>query len=466
MGKNKNNQPIWNTRIKKETKNLFKKVGGSIEIDKRLFREDIEASIVHVEMLFRQKIINFKIKNKIVWGLNRIKNEIIKKKFIFDDRLEDIHMNIEHRLFELIGEEAGYIHTARSRNDQVVTDFKIWLRKANKEIVKNIDVTIKNILKKAEKNVETIMPGFTHLKNAQPVSFAHYLMAYVEMFERDKGRFFDMINRLDECPLGSGALAGTNFSKIDRKYLAKSLGFRKPTENSLDSVSDRDYAIEFLSNLSILAVHFSRIAEDFIIWCSNEFSFIKFSDLHCTGSSIMPQKKNPDAVELVRSKASRVFGNLFSLLTTLKGLPMTYSKDLQEDKEPVFDSFDTMEIVIIIMTELLKELIINKAKMLKSSNNGYSTATDIADWLVQNTELTFRDAHHKTGKIVLLAEQKGCNLDELDITDFKKIEPEINNQIFGYIGIKNSVKNKSSYGGTGFKKIKEAIKRAKKKIKK
>ena len=290
MGKNKNNQPIWNTRIKKETKNLFKKVGGSIEIDKRLFREDIEASIVHVEMLFRQKIINFKIKNKIVWGLNRIKNEIIKKKFIFDDKLEDIHMNIENRLFELIGEEAGYIHTARSRNDQVVTDFKIWLRKANKEIVKNIDITIKNILKKAEKNVETIMPGFTHLKNAQPVSFAHYLMAYLEMFNRDKKRFNNNLESLNENPLGVAALTGTSF-KIDRFYTSKKLGFHRPTKNSIDTVSDRDFVIDFLYSCSACAVHISRISEEFIIWNSDAFKLINLNDKIVTGSSIMPQKK-------------------------------------------------------------------------------------------------------------------------------------------------------------------------------
>ena len=463
--KNKTN-PLWGGRFKQKSSDLLKKINNSISFDYKLASQDLRVSKAYCKALCKSKIISKKEENLIVDCLKSIENDILGKKLKFNDDFEDIHMNIEMELKKRIGTTAGKLHTGRSRNDQVSTDLKLWIKEKTLFILNLLENLQKVLVKKSEENIFTIMPGFTHLQNAQPISLAHYFMAFFEMFERDKGRFFDMINRLDECPLGSGALAGTNFSKIDRKYLAKSLGFRKPTENSLDSVSDRDYAIEFLSNLSILAVHFSRIAEDFTIWCSNEFSFIKFSDLHCTGSSIMPQKKNPDAVELVRSKASRVFGNLFSLLTTLKGLPMTYSKDLQEDKEPVFDSFDTMEIVIIIMTELLKELIINKAKMLKSSNNGYSTATDIADWLVQNTELTFRDAHHKTGKIVLLAEQKGCNLDELDITDFKKIEPEINNQIFGYIGIKNSVKNKSSYGGTGFKKIKEAIKRAKKKIKK
>ncbi len=463
--KNKTN-PLWGGRFKQKSSELLKKINNSISFDYKLASQDLRVSKAYCKALCKSKIISKKEETLIVDCLKTIENDILDKKLKFNEDFEDIHMNIEMELKKRIGTTAGKLHTGRSRNDQVATDLKLWIKEKTLFILNLLENLQKVLVKKSEENIFTVMPGFTHLQNAQPISLAHYFMAFFEMFERDKGRFFDMINRLDECPLGSGALAGTNFSKIDRKYLAKSLGFRKPTENSLDSVSDRDYAIEFLSNLSILAVHFSRIAEDFIIWCSNEFSFIKFSDLHCTGSSIMPQKKNPDAVELVRSKASRVFGNLLSLLTTLKGLPMTYSKDLQEDKEPVFDSFDTMEIVIIIMTELLKELVINKAKMLKSSNNGYSTATDIADWLVQNTELTFRDAHHKTGKIVLLAEQKGCNLDELDITDFKKIEPEINNQIFGYIGIKNSVKNKSSYGGTGFKKIKEAIQRAKKKIKK
>ena len=463
--KNKTN-PLWGGRFKQKSSELLKKINNSISFDYKLASQDLRVSKAYCKALCKSKIISKKEETLIVDCLKTIENDIFDKKLKFNEDFEDIHMNIEMELKKRIGTTAGKLHTGRSRNDQVATDLKLWIKEKTLFILNLLENLQKALAKKSEENIFTIMPGFTHLQNAQPISLAHYFMAFFEMFERYKSRFFDMIYRLDECPLGSGALAGTNFSKIDRKYLAKSLGFRKPTENSLDSVSDRDYAIEFLSNLSILAVHFSRIAEDFIIWCSNEFSFIKFSDLHCTGSSIMPQKKNPDAVELVRSKASRVFGNLLSLLTTLKGLPMTYSKDLQEDKEPVFDSFDTMEIVIIIMTELLKELVINKAKMLKSSNNGYSTATDIADWLVQNTELTFRDAHHKTGKIVLLAEQKGCNLDELDITDFKKIEPQINNQIFGYIGIKNSVKNKSSYGGTGFKKIKEAIQRAKKKIKK
>ncbi len=277
MSKNKNNQPIWSTRIKKDSTNLYKKIGGSLSIDKRLFNEDIEASIVHVEMLFKQKIISFKIKNKIVWGLNRIKNEIVKKKFVYDEKLEDIHMNIEKRLFDIIGEEAGYIHTARSRNDQVITDFKIWLRKANNEIIKSLDMTINNILKKANKNVETIMPGFTHLKNAQAVSFAHYLLAYVEMFTRDKKRFNSNLDSLNENPLGVAALTGTSF-KIDRFYTTKKLKFKNPTKNSIDTVSDRDFVIDFLYSCSACAIHISRIAEEFIIWNSDAFKLICLYD--------------------------------------------------------------------------------------------------------------------------------------------------------------------------------------------
>ena len=304
MSKNKNNKPIWNTRINKNSNNLFKKVGGSLQVDKRLFNEDIEGSIVHVEMLFKQKIINFKIKNKIVWGLNRIRNEIIKKKFKFNENLEDIHMNIENRLFELIGEDAGFIHTARSRNDQIITDFKIWLKKGTNEIIKNLNITINNILKIANKNVETIMPGFTHLKNAQPVSFAHYLLAYVEMFSRDKKRFNNNLENLNENPLGTAALTGTSFN-IDRFYTTKKLKFNKPTRNSIDTVSDRDFVIDFLYACSACSVHISRIAEEFIIWNSDAFNLIYLNDKIVTGSSIMPQKKKPRSVRIFKRKNRR-----------------------------------------------------------------------------------------------------------------------------------------------------------------
>ena len=341
MAKNKNNQAIWNTRIKKNASTLFQKVGNSIDIDKRLYKEDIQGSIAHVEMLFKQKIISFRIKNKITYGLSKIEKEISSKKFEFNKKYEDIHMNIEKRLFQIIGEEAGYVHTARSRNDQVITDFKIWIRSSTKEINNNLDKIIKNTLKLAEKNIDTIMPGFTHLKNAQAISFGHYLMAYVEMFTRDKKRFANNLNSLDENPLGVAALTGTSFN-IDRDYTTKKLGFRKPTNNSIDTVSDRDFVLDFLYSVSVCSMHISRIAEELIIWSSDGFNLINLSDKVVTGSSIMPQKKNPDLLEYLRGKSGSSYGNLFSMLTILKGLPLSYFKDLQDDKEIVFKSNDTL----------------------------------------------------------------------------------------------------------------------------
>jgi len=461
MGKNKNNLPIWNTRIKKNSNNLFKKVGGSLSIDKRLFKEDIEASIVHVEMLFKQKIINFKVKNKIVWGLNRIKNEIIKKKFIFNDKLEDIHMNIEHRLFELIGDDAGYIHTARSRNDQVVTDFKIWLKKANSEILKNIDVTIKNILKKAEDNIETIMPGFTHLKNAQPVSFAHYLMAYLEMFNRDKKRFVNNLDSLNENPLGVAALTGTSF-KIDRFYTSKKLGFDRPTKNSVDTVSDRDFVIDFLYSCSACAIHISRIAEELIIWNSDAFKLIVLNDKIVTGSSIMPQKKNPDPLEYLRGKTGSLFGNLFSMLTILKGLPLSYFKDLQDDKELVFNSFDQLKNSLVILNDILKNFSVDKKRMLELASLGYLTATDLADYMVRELNYPFRKAYLKTAKIINFAEKNKKKLNELKIEEIKKIEPKLNSDVFKVFDLKYSINSKTSFGGTSFVNIKKMIRSYKK----
>ena len=456
MRKNKNNLPIWNTRIKKNSTNLFKKIGGSLSIDKRLYKEDIEASTVHVEMLFKQKIINFKIKSKIIWGLNRIKNEIVKKKFIFNDKLEDIHMNIESRLFELIGEDAGHIHTARSRNDQVVTDFKIWLKKANKEIIKNIDSINKNILKKAEKNIETIMPGFTHLKNAQPVSFAHYLMAYLEMFNRDKKRFENNLDSINENPLGVAALTGTSF-KIDRFYTTKRLGFKKPTRNSIDTVSDRDFVIDFLYSCSVCAVHISRIAEEFIIWNSDAFKLITLNDKIVTGSSIMPQKKNPDPLEYLRGKTGFVFGNLFSMLTTLKGLPLSYFKDLQDDKEIVFTSFDQLKNSLIILNDVFKNFSPNKKRMIELAESGYITATDLADYMVRELNYPFRKAYLQTAKIINYAEKNKKKLSELSMKEINKIEQELTSDVLKVFDLKRSVNSKVSYGGTSFENIKKMI---------
>ena len=464
MAQNKNNKAIWNTRIKKNTSSIFKKVGSSIDVDKRLFKEDIQGSIAHVEMLFKQKIISFKIKNKIIWGLNRIRNEIIKKKFNFNYNLEDIHMNIENRLFEIIGEDAGYIHTGRSRNDQVVTDFKLWLRSSTSEIVNHLNNLVKIIIKDAEKNVETVMPGFTHLKNAQPISFAHYLLAYVEMFKRDKKWFQNNLENLSENPLGAAALAGTSFN-IDRNYTSKKLKFKNPTNNSIDTVSDRDFVLDFLYSVSVCSIHISRLAEEFIIWNSDAFRLIKLNDKVVTGSSIMPQKKNPDPLEYLRGKTGSSFGNLFSMLTILKGLPLSYFKDLQDDKELVFKSFDQIKNSILILIEILKNFTPDKKRMYELANIGYTTSTDLADYIVKCYDLPFRKAYQITSKIVNYAESKKIKLSELTLKELKKIEPKLNEDVLKVFDLENSIKSKKSYGGTSFENVKKMIKKYKKESK-
>ena len=456
MAKNKNNQAIWNTRIKKDASSLFQKVGSSIDIDKKLYKEDIAGSIAHVEMLFRQKIISFKIKNKIIYGLNKIEKEIIKKKFEYSKKYEDIHMNIEKRLFQIIGEDAGYVHTARSRNDQVITDFKIWIRSATNEINKSLDNIIKTILKVSEKNIYTIMPGFTHLKNAQPVSFAHYLMAYVEIFSRDKKRFTNNLENLSENPLGVAALAGTSFN-IDRNFTTKKLGFKKPTNNSIDTVADRDFVLDFLYSVSVCSLHISRMAEEFIIWNSDGFNLINLSDKIVTGSSIMPQKKNPDLLEYLRGKSGIIFGNLFSMLTILKGLPLSYFKDLQDDKEIVFKSNETLNNCIKILNEILKNFSPNKQKMLELANTGYITATDLADYLVKNHTMSFRKAYQVTASVVNYAEKKKKKLHELNISELNKIEPKLTKEVLKIFDLKYSVNSKKSFGGTSFDNIKKMI---------
>ena len=456
MAKNKNNQAIWNTRIKKSASTLFQKVGNSIDIDKRLYKEDICGSITHVEMLFKQKIISFKIKNKIVYGLKKIEKEISNKKFEFNKKYEDIHMNIEKRLFQIIGEEAGYVHTARSRNDQIITDFKIWIRSATKEINVLIDKIINSTLKLAEKNVDTIMPGFTHLKNAQAVSFAHYLMAYVEMFNRDKKRFINNLDSLDENPLGVAALTGTSFN-IDRNYTTKKLGFKRATNNSIDTVSDRDFVLDFLYSVSVCSMHISRIAEELIIWSSDGFNLINLSDKVVTGSSIMPQKKNPDLLEYLRGKTGATYGNLFSMLTILKGLPLSYFKDLQDDKEIIFKSNDTLVNCLKIFNEILKNSTPNKKQMLRLANSGFITATDLADHLVKNHSMSFRQAYQKTAAIVNLAEKKNKNLNEFTLEELKKIVPKLTNDVLKVFDLRNSINSKKSYGGTSFDNIKKMI---------
>ena len=456
MAKNKNNQAIWSARIKKEGSTLFQKIGNSIDIDKKLYKEDIEGSIVHVEMLFRQKIISFKIKNKIIYGLNKIEKEILKNKFEYNKKYEDIHMNIEKRLFEIIGEEAGYVHTARSRNDQIITDFKIWMRLRTKEINKNLDNIIKTIIRISEKNIETIMPGFTHLKNAQAVSFGHYLMAYVEMFNRDKQRFTNNLKNLSENPLGVAALTGTSFN-IDRNFTTKNLGFQKPTNNSIDTVSDRDFVLDFLYSTSVCSMHISRIAEEFIIWNSDGFNLINLSDKIVTGSSIMPQKKNPDLLEYLRGKTGSTYGNLFSMLTILKALPVSYFKDLQDDKEIVFKSNEILNNCLAILNEILKNFNPNKQKMLDLANSGYITSTDLADYLVQNHSMSFRKAYQITANVVNYAEKKKKKLNELSIEELNKIEPKLTKEVLKVFNLKNSVNSKKSYGGTSFDNIKKMI---------
>ena len=464
MTKNKNNQAIWNTRIKKNISNLYQNIGSSIDIDKRLYKEDITGSIAHVEMLFKQKIISFKIKNKIIYGLNKIEKEITRKKFIFNKKYEDIHMNIEKRLFEIIGDEAGYIHTARSRNDQVITDFKIWIKSATYDVGMNLNKIMKSILKIAEKNVEVIMPGFTHLKNAQAISFGHYLMAYIEMFNRDKKRFMNNLENLNENPLGVSALTGTSFN-IDRNYTSKKLGFKNPTNNSIDTVSDRDFVLDYLYSASVCAMHISRIAEELILWNSDAFGLIKLSDKIVTGSSVMPQKKNPDLLEFLRGKSGSVYGDLFAMFTIMKGLPLSYFKDLQDDKKLVFNTHDTIINCLRLLDEIIKHISPNKKRMLKLANTGHITATDFADYLVKNFSISFREAYKKTSSLVNLAEKSGRKLEELDINELKKIQPKLSEDVLKVFNLKNSVNSKKSFGGTSFGNVRKMISKYKKKLK-
>ena len=461
--KNKN-KAVWGTRFNNTTSKIFEQIGASVEVDKRLFEEDIIGSIVHSQMLVKQKIIDKKRGNRIIGGLKKIRNEIEKNKFFFNKKYEDIHLNIEKRLFAIIGADAGYLHIARSRNDQVITDFKLWIKKSSNELINNLNNLIKNILKKSEANILTIMPGFTHLKNAQPISFAHYLLAYIEMFKRDKKRFINNIDYVDECPLGVCAIAGTSY-KIDRNFTSKKLGFKKPTNNSIDTVSDRDFALDFLSSASICAMHISRLAEELIIWNSDIFKFVKFDDSMLTGSSIMPQKKNLDPAELIRGRAGINFGSLQAMLTIMKGLPLSYYKDMQDDKTLVFSSYDTLLESIIITNELIKTLKPNKDRMLSFSNEGYTTATDFADYLVQNHNLSFREAYKISAKLVNYAEKKKKKLNELDFNEVTKIKNGLDKNVMKVFNVRNSVNLKSSYGGTSTKNIKKMISKLKKEFK-
>ena len=435
----------------------------SIQFDQILYLEDIEGSIAHSEMLSKQNIISKNDFLSIRTGLEQIKKEISNNKFIFSTKLEDIHMNIENRLVEIIGETGKKLHTARSRNDQVATDIKLWLRKK----IDKIELSLKNLqeilIEKSEIYYDLFMPGYTHLQVGQPVTFGHHLLAYVEMFGRDRSRLLDCRKRMNELPLGSAALAGTSYP-IDRHFVADRLGFSKPTENSMDAVSDRDFAIEFMSTSSLIAIHLSRLAEELVIWSSDRFDFVKLPEKFTTGSSIMPQKRNPDAAELIRAKPGRIFGNLISLMTVLKGLPMTYGKDMQEDKEPVFDTARNIEMCILNMDGIIREIEPIPEKMMEALQKGYPTATDLADYLVKNLKMPFREAHHLTGKIVLLAETKMTSLEDLTLDDIQSIIPNVDLKILDVVQIENSVSSRVSYGGTAPKNVLKAIKSAKKRF--
>ena len=457
------NKTIWSNRFKNKTSQSFQKIGSSIHIDKRLYEQDIAASIVHTQMLMKQKIIKSDDGNKIINGLKKIKALIDKGSFEFKEKYEDIHLNIEKALFEIIGPSAGFLHTARSRNDQVVTDFKLWIKKASNEIIKDISVVMKNIIKKAEKNTDTVMPGLTHLKNAQPISFAHYLLSYYEMLKRDKKRFGNNLELLDECPLGSAALSGTSY-KIDRTYTAKKLGFKKPTDNSMDSVADRDFAIDFLYASAVCSMHLSRLAEDFIIYNSDAFNLISFNDNMLTGSSIMPQKKNPDPAELIRGKVGINYGKLNAMLTIMKGLPMSYFKDMQDDKELVFSGYDTLKDTLTMSAELINATNANKTNMLFMANQGYTTATDFADYLVKHKNLSFRESYVISAKLVNYAEKNKKMLSELNLEEIKKFYKDLDNNVLKVFDVKNSMNMKKSHGGTSVINVKSMIKKYKKEI--
>ena len=452
---------MWGGRFDAKPSDLMQEINQSITFDKKLYKQDIQGSTAHAKMLAQVGVLTKSESEKIISGLKKVEKEIAEDEFNFKIELEDIHMNIESRLREIIGDVAGKLHTARSRNDQVATDFRLFVRDEIDEVLKLISDLQKNLVKKAEENFGVILPGFTHLQVAQPVLFSHHLLAYFEMFKRDSSRLHDLRARMNECPLGACALAGTSFP-IDRNFTAKELGFARPTANSMDSVSDRDFAIEYLFCLALVATHLSRFAEEIVIWMSKGFEFVKLSDAFTSGSSIMPQKKNPDAAELVRGKSGRIFGALISLLTTIKGLTLTYSKDMQEDKEPVFDASANSKLCLRAMAGMIADMKVNQDKMLKMAGSGYSTATDLADWLVKNLKMPFRDAHHVTGTIVKMAENKGVDLHELKISEMQKIEKKITTKIFDVLSVENSVASRTSIGGTSQLRVKEEIAKAKK----
>ena len=438
---------MWGGRFSAKTDKLLEEINASIKYDYRLAMHDIDGSIAHVEMLASCSIITNDESREIINGLIQIKSEIENNNFNFKSELEDIHMNIENRLSSLIGELAGKLHTARSRNDQVATDIRLYLKEIINDIIVLIEECQKSLSRKAYDNYDTIMPGYTHMQIAQPITFGHHLLAYVELFDRDKSRFKDSLERIDECPLGSAALAGTSFP-IDRFMTSKALGFKKPMANSMDAVSSRDVILEMLSNMSILSINLSRLSEEIILWVSSEFNFINLSDALTTGSSIMPQKKNPDGAEIIRSKAGRIIGSLNTLFIVLKGLPLAYSKDLQEDKEALFDAIDNIGISLKVINLLINDMEPIKESMLLAAEKGYSTATDIADLLAQDLNIPFREAHKVVGSIVSYAENSNKKIKEISLVEFQKIDKRITKELINKISFKNIIQNKISYGGT------------------
>ena len=447
---------MWGGRFAAGPAAVMEEINASIGFDRRLYRQDIEGSRAHARMLAAQGIIGADDARAIEEGLQTILGEIERGEFVFSTALEDIHMNVEARLRDLIGPAAGRLHTARSRNDQVALDFRMWVRARLRDLDRALHDLQEALLSRAEEHAGTVMPGFTHLQSAQPVTFGHHLMAYVEMFGRDRRRVRDALAGLDECPLGAAALAGTGFP-IDRDATAEALGFASPTRNSIDTVSDRDFALEFLALAAICASHLSRFAEEVVIWATPQFGFVALPDDFSTGSSIMPQKRNPDAAELVRAKTGRVNGNLVALLTVMKGLPLAYSKDMQEDKEAVFDTADALALSVAAMTGMVRGLSVRVEAMRQAAGAGFSTATDLADWLVREAGLPFREAHHVTGRAVALAEERGVGLDALDLDALRSIDPRVGEGALDVLSVDASVASRTSFGGTAPERVREAI---------
>ncbi|HEY1942982.1 MAG TPA: argininosuccinate lyase [Roseiarcus sp.] len=438
---------MWGGRFAIGPAEIMEEINASIDFDRKLAMQDIAGSQAHVAMLAAQGVVTPADAEAIAAGLAQVKGEIEAGAFAFSRALEDIHMNVEQRLADIVGPTAGRLHTARSRNDQVAVDFRLWVRDTIDALDGQMAELQRALAERALDAADMVMPGFTHLQSAQPVTFGHHLLAYVEMLGRDRGRLTDARKRLNECPLGAAALAGTSFP-IDRESTAKALGFDRPTANSLDSVADRDFALETLSAAAICATHLSRFAEEIVLWTTPQFGFVKLSDAFSTGSSIMPQKRNPDAAELVRGKTGRVVGSLVGLLTVMKGLPLAYSKDMQEDKEGVFDALQTLSLCVAAMTGMVRDLTPDAKRMKAAAGSGYSTATDLADWLVRTLKMPFREAHHVTGRIVAIAAGRGAALEKLKLEEMQSVEPRITGEVFDVLGVERSVKSRTSYGGT------------------